>query len=77
MFKGAGDECTTEKDIFNNSIINTTEQDGQKKTKSSTSKALSSCKTLQRKLELKVERVKRSYNQRNEIQVKLLCSEII
>lgn len=34
-----------------------------------TSAAFSTCKTLQRKLELKVQRVKQSYSRNNEVQV--------
>lgn len=41
----------------------------------STSAAFSTCKTLQRKLELKVQRVKQSYSQRNnETQVEMISN---
>lgn len=44
----------------------------------STSAAFSSCKTLQRKLELKVQRVKQSYSQRNnETQVDINSSPFL
>lgn len=41
------------------------------------SNKLNSCKTLQRKLELKVERAKRNYGHRNDIIVSILTSDII